>query len=102
MKMIFVFSEERARAAGYTAQACYDVVDELFARYGIFPIEQGVYEAPDNQNTFTAFGKAHYLPYSSWFLSVIEKWISIEEPGGEPEDCLALHYKYAERNEQSR
>lgn len=98
VRMSFVFSEEKAQALGYSAQACYDVVDELFARYGISPIEQGVYQVPDDQNSFTAFGVAHKLPYSDWFLKVIEAWTCTDEDSI-PEDCLALHYEYAARNQ---
>lgn len=68
MKMQFVFNDEKALKLGYTAQSCYDAVDKLFARYGITPTTQGVYEGPYNQNTFTAFGMAHKLPYTDWFL----------------------------------
>ena len=93
-KMVFVFSDAKARALGYSAQACYDAVDTLFARYGIVPVAQGVYEAPDNQNTFTAFGVAQRLPYDTdWFLKVIESWTSFEEGGWG--DCLAVYYKQA-------
>ena len=95
--MRFVFSEEKACALGYTTAACYEAVDKLFARYGIHPIAQGVYEAPDCQNSLTAFGVAHKLPYTDWFLQVIETWEAWDEDG-EPEDCLALHYKYKARN----
>lgn len=101
IKMEFVFSEEKALALGYTAQACYDAVDKVFAKYGITPIAQGVYEAPDNQNTFNAFGAAQFLPdNTSWFLKTIDRWncYEDEENPDEYEDCLALHYKYAEIN----
>jgi len=98
VRMSFVFSEEKSQALGYSAQACYEVVDELFARYGISPIEQGVYQAPDDQNSFTAFGVAHKLPYSDWFLKVIEAWTCADEDSI-PEDCLALHYEYAAQNQ---
>lgn len=100
LKMTFVFSDEKARARGTSAQACYDVVDEFFARYGIEPAAQGVYEAPDDQNTFTAFAVSHKLPYTDWFLPVIETWRAYEDEAhpDEFEDCLALYYAYAERN----
>ena len=98
-KMEFVFNDEKARALGYSAQACYEAVDRLFARYGIEPVAQGVYEAPDNQNSFTAFGMAQKLPYTDWFLKVIDKWTA-SNYGGEPEDCLEIHYRIKERNKQ--
>ena len=100
MKMLFVFDDSKARVQGLTAQACYDAVDKLFARFGIVPTAQGVYEAPDDQNTFTAFGVAQRLPYTDWFLKVIDVWRAYEDEDlpDEFEDCLALHYDYAVRN----
>ncbi len=95
--MVFVFNEDKAQALGYTAEACYEAVDKLFARYGIELTSQGVYEAPDNQNTFTAFGVAQKLPYTDWFLQAIERWTA-SEGDGEPEDCLAVFYRIETRN----
>ena len=95
--MIFVFSEEKARKQGYTAQTCYEVVDKIFARYGILPVAQGEYEAPDNQNTFTAFGVAQKLPYTDWFLKVINTWTCADEYGI-PEDCLETFHRIARCN----
>lgn len=92
LKMVFVFNHEKAHALGYSAQTCYEAIDKLFARYGIVPTSQGVYEAPDNQNSFNAFGAAQRLPYSNWFLQVIDQWFAYDEDG-EPEDCLAIYYK---------
>ena len=97
LKMQFVFNEEKAHAMGYSAETCYEAVDKLFARYGIQPASQGVYEAPDNQNTFDAFGAAQRLPYSNWFLHVIEQWLAYDEDG-EPEDCLDVFYRINTRN----
>ncbi|MBR2861589.1 MAG: hypothetical protein IKB86_07105 [Clostridia bacterium] len=97
MIMVFVFNDKKARALGYSAQTCYEAVNRLFARYGIYPASQGVYEAPDNQNTFTAFGVAQRLPFDNdWFLKVIDSWTSFED--GCWGDCLAVHYKYAKIN----
>ena len=93
-RMTFVFNDEKARALGFSAQACYEAVDKLFARYDIHPVAQGVYEAPDNQNSFTAFGVAQRLPDDTdWFLKTIDIWTASDDDG-EPEDCLAIHYKY--------
>ena len=97
LRMSFVFNEEKARSFGYTARACYDAVDRLFAQYGIVPVAPGVYEAPDNQNTFTAFGVAQNLPYSDWFLNVIDTWLCFDEDGI-PEDCLKVFYAVEARN----
>lgn len=97
-RMEFVFSDEKARALGVTIQDCYNAVDEVFAQYGIMPKSQGVYEAPDNQNTFNAFGAATWLTSSDWFLKVINAWRVYED--GEWEDCLAVHYKYAKINKR--
>lgn len=97
--MIFVFSEEKALQQGYTAQACYEVVDKIFARYGISPVAQGEYEAPDNQNTFTAFGITQKLPYTNWFLKIIDTWTCANEDGI-PEDCLQVFYNVENRNKQ--
>lgn len=96
LKMVFVFNEEKARALGYTADACYKAVDQIFARYNIKPTSQGVYEGPDNQNTFDALGAATWLPDTDWFLHVIDKWLSYEddEDPNTFEDCIAIHYKY--------
>lgn len=94
-KMTFRFNDEKAHAFGTSAQACYDVVDKLFARYGIKPTSQGVYEASDNQNSFTAFAVAHKLPYTDWFLLVIEQWLFYENDN-EPEDCLESYYRVKE------
>ena len=94
--MKFVFNDRKARAIGHTAQECYDAVDRVFAQYGIVPTAQGVYEAPDNQNTFNAFGAATWLTSSDWFLKVIDSWRVFEN--GEWEDCLAVHYRYAAIN----
>lgn len=96
--MRFVFSDEKARALGSSAQACYAAVDRLFASYGVLKVSEGVYTGKDNQSSFTAFGVAQRLPYDAdWFLQVIETWEAWDEDG-EPEDCLALHYKYKARN----
>ena len=95
--MEFVFSEEKANTLGYTAQACYDVVDKIFAKYGIKPEEQGVYVALESQNTFDAFGAAMHLTSSDWFLKVIDTWLTWE---GDDEaiDCLKIHYEIEKRN----
>ncbi|MBQ3133565.1 MAG: hypothetical protein IJC17_04760 [Clostridia bacterium] len=96
-RMEFVFNNEKARALGYTAVSCYDAVDRLFSRHGIYPTSQGVYEGPDDQNTFNAFGAAQRLPDDTdWFLKTIETWRSFEE--GEWGDCLAVHYYYEKLN----
>ncbi len=97
VKMTFIFNDEKARVLGYSAQACYEAVDKLFARYGIEPVAQGVYVAPDNQNSFTAFGVAHKLPYTDWFLQVIDTWTA-SSGDSEPEDCLEIFYRIQERN----
>ena len=92
-RMIFRFDDEKARVLGYSAQACYQAVDRLFARYGIEPSSQGVYEAPDCQNTFDAFGAAIWLTESNWFLKTISLWVRYDDYSM-PIDCLAVHYKY--------
>ncbi|MBR2861583.1 MAG: hypothetical protein IKB86_07075 [Clostridia bacterium] len=93
-RMILRFDDEKARALGYTAQACYDVMDRFFARYGIKPTSQGVYEAPDNQNTFDAFGRTIRLPDdTTWFLKVVSLWIEYNDYDM-PEDYLASYYEF--------
>ena len=99
-RMMFVFDDAKARALGTSALACYEAVNQLFARYGIEPTAQGVYEAPDNQNSFTAFAVAHKLPYTDWFLKVIEQWSFLEDGADEPEDCLESYYRIRERNKE--
>lgn len=98
-KMEFVFSEEKARALGYTAEACYEAVDKVFAQYDIYPTSQGVYEAHECQNSFTAFAVAHKLPYTDWFLKVIDTWLySEDDDPNDKSDCLAKFYEIEERN----
>ena len=97
MTMTFVFNEEKARNLGCSTQACYNAVDKPFACYGIIPVTQGVYEAPDDQNTFTAFGVAQTLPYSDWFLKVIDSWFCLDDDGI-PEDCLKVFYDVESKN----
>lgn len=92
MIMRFVFNKAKAETLGYTVEACYKAVDKIFAKYDILPTSQGVYEAQDNQNSFNAFGAAQRLPYSNWFLKVIDQWLAYDEDD-EPEDCLAIFYK---------
>ena len=96
--MRFVFSEERARALGYTTKACYDAVDRLFARYGDFKVSEGVYTGDDSQNAYTAFGVAQRLPDDNeWFLQVIDTWEAWDDDG-EPEDCLQIYHDIEKRN----
>ena len=97
-KMTFVFSDKKARALGYSAQACYEAVDRLFARYGDFKVSEGVYVGDDSQNAFTAFGVAQRLPDdTNWFLKTIDKWFASDDDG-EPEDCLEVFYRIKARN----
>ena len=91
MVMEFVLSEQKAADLGYTIEACYDVIDRLFAEYGIVPDGHGVYHGPDNQNTYTACTAAlHRLPASSWFLHVVKSWSW--DLGQGSEDCLESYY----------
>lgn len=94
MKMTFVLNDNNARELGYTVEACYEVINRLFAEYGIVPVQQGVYCGSDNQNTYDACSAAlHRLPTSSWFLKVIERWKWTVNDGEEPEDCLKSYYE---------
>ena len=72
LKMQFVFNEEKAHTLGCNAEACYGVLNRLFARYGVQPTSQKMYKAPDNQNSFDVFGAA-WLTDTNWFLKVIEQ-----------------------------
>ena len=100
-RMIIRFDDKKARDLGYTAEACYDAIDRLLARYGIQPTSQGVYEAPDNQNTFNAFGAITWLTRSDWFLKVVHLWVEYGDYEM-PIDCLAIHYKYEAINAPKR
>lgn len=98
-KMEFVFNEEKAQVLGYTTEACYESVDKIFAEYGIYPTSQGVYEAHECQNSFSAFAVAHKLPYTDWFLKVIDTWLySEDDDPNDKSDCLAKFYEIEERN----
>ncbi len=91
MVMRFVLNEQKAADLGYTVEACYDVIDRLFAEYGVSPEHQGVYRGSDNQNTYNACSAAlHRLPVSSWFLRVVEVWSW--DLGNGTEDCLRSYY----------
>ena len=92
MKMTFVLNEQNAIELGYTVEVCYDVIDRIFAEYGVQPDRQGVYRGLDNQNTYNACSAAlHRLPASSWFLKVVECWRW--DLGNGPEDCLKAYYE---------
>lgn len=93
MIMEFVLNGQKAAELGYTVEACYDVIDRLFAEYGIKPERQGFYRGPDVQNTYNACSAAlHRLPASSWFLKVVEEWYwrVVSDSPNDREDCL-LH-----------
>lgn len=96
MMMEFIFSEQKAIENNYDINKCYEIVDKFFAKYGIQPIAEGVYKAPDSQNTFNAFGGAvGKFPKTTWFLKVIDEWYWREE-GDEiedREDCLQSYYE---------
>ena len=40
---------------------------------------------------------AHKLPYTDWFLKVIDQWLFFEDDG-DPDDCLAVFYEFEARN----
>lgn len=98
--MEFIFDKEKTEAEGYALESCYKVVDEIFANYGITPVAQGVYIADASQNTFNAFGTAQRLPYSEWFLKVIDRWHVYED--GDIDDCLKTYYEIENRNAFNR
>ena len=103
MIMEFVLSEQKANELGYPVEACYDVIDRLFAEYGIKPEKQGFYRGPDVQNTYNACSAAlHRLPASSWFLKVIKEWywrFKSDEVEAR-EDCLRSYYSTHQRKTQ--
>ena len=97
-KMVFVFNDKKARELGYSAQACYDAVDTLFAQYGDYKVSEGVYIGDNSQNAYTAFGVAQRLPDDTdWFLKTIETWKASDDDG-EHEDCLDVYYRVKARN----
>ena len=94
--MEFVLNEEKAAELGFTVEVCYDIIDRLFAEYGVFPESQGFYRGPDDQNTYDACSAAlHRLPASSWFLKVVEEWYwrVTSEDISDREDCLKSYYE---------
>ena len=88
--LIVRFDNAKARALGYTAEACYETINKLMARYGIKPTGLGTYEAPDNQNTFDAFGAVYLLAsYSDWFSKTVSLYVEYNDYEV-PEDCISL------------
>ena len=95
MVMKVILNEQKAVDLGYTVEVCYDVIDRLFAEYGVLPESQGVYHGLDDQNTYNACSAAlHRLPASSWFLHVVESWSW--DLGHGAEDCLESYYAVKE------
>lgn len=96
MIMEFYLNKKKAEALGYTVEACYEVIDRIFAEYGIKPEGQGFYNL-DTQAMFDACAAALIrLPKSSWFLKVVDEWYWRVESDdiSEREDCLAGYYRY--------
>ena len=97
MKMEIVLSKLKAETLGYTVETCYEVVDRIFAKYGIAPESQGVYRGPNVQNTYNACAAALIrLPKSSWFLKLVEEWYWYvgSDDVSDREDCLADYYAF--------
>ena len=95
MIMEFVLNEQKAVELGYAVEACYDVIDRLFAEFGVKPEQQGFYYGPDNQNTYNACSAAlHRLPASSWFLKIVDTWYwrVASDDETDREDCLASYF----------
>ena len=101
MIMEFVLNEQKANELGYTVEACYDVIDRLFAEYGIQPEKQGFYRGPNGQHMFDACtSTSSRLTASSWFLSVVEEWywrVDSDDIAAR-EDCLASYHRVQAMN----
>lgn len=97
MIMEFVLNEQKAEDLGYTVEACYEVLDRLFAEYGIKPDSNGFYKA-DTQAMFDACAAAVIrLPKSSWFLKVVDEWywrVDSDDIDAR-EDCLTVFNCYS-------
>lgn len=101
MVMEFVLNEKKAQTLGYTVDACYDVIDRIFAEYGIKPEKQGFYRGPNKQHIYDAcITTSNRLLTSSWFLNVVEEWywrVKSDDINAR-EDCLASYYRVQKMN----
>lgn len=101
MIMEFVFNKEKAEDLGYTLEACYEVIDRIFAEYGIEPEKQGFYRGPNTQHTYDACTmSSNRLLASSWFLNVVEEWYWRVKSNDitSREDCLASYCRVKKMN----
>lgn len=96
MIMEFILNEQKAQALGYPVQACYDVIDNIFAEHGILPEKLGFYRGPNTQATFnTCTNASTRLLHTGWFLHVVDEWywrVTSDELK-DREDCLASYYR---------
>ena len=96
MIMEFILNEQKAQALGYPVQACYDVIDKLFAAHGVLPEKRGFYCGPTNQAMYNACSEAGALLIkSSWFLKVADHcyWYVASDNPEDREDYLAAYYR---------
>lgn len=96
MIMEFVLNNKKAEALGYTVEACYAVIDRIFAEYGVKPEHQGFYKGLNKQHMYDACTVvSNRLLASSWFLKVVEEWywrVKSDDITSR-EDCLASYYR---------
>lgn len=103
MIMEFIFSEQKAIENNYDIEKCYGIVDRYFAKHDIKKIGEGVYQAPDTQQAYSAFGGAVWdFPDTSWFLKVIDEWYWRAESDDieDREDCLKAYYEVQSVNKK--
>ena len=101
MIMEFYLNEKKAEELGYTVEACYEVIDRIFAEYDIKSESQGFYRGPNKQHMYDAcIMTSNRLLASSWFLKVVEEWywrVKSDDIGAR-ENCLASYYRVQKMN----
>lgn len=101
MIMEFVLSEQKAVELGYTVDACYDVIDRIFAEFDVVPEKKGFYRGPNTQRMYDACtASSSRLLASNWFLKVVEEWYwrVASDSLADREDCLASYRRVKAMN----
>lgn len=78
--MKFKFNEEKTkRFLNIPVNALYLKIDQILAKDGIYPTEQGVYLASEEKG-FYPFGFLRCgLPETDWFMKVIDEWYWLDD-----------------------